>query len=230
MDRHGVAAGIVAAGGTGGAVAWALQSPIDGNGVIHGCYNPSSGALKLDVVGKCPAKGMTTPITWNAQGPKGDPGQQGVPGPPGQTSEFALRRGFGSDVQTVVTLNGVSVGLDCEPGGVNLVAFTNSTAQSLTVRGFAHSGDIGEQVESSRFPAPGGGTFVQYAPQSNTPVLPGTFEGTAVLQGPTSFHSAPETGMWLSFVLEPDQTGCDITGVAAPIDGTRYFPLPIVVG
>jgi hypothetical protein len=69
-----------------GGVAWAVQSPIDGSGVIHGCYAPATGAISLNVKGVCPLRGKTTPITWNAQGPKGDPGpqgDQGVPGPPG---------------------------------------------------------------------------------------------------------------------------------------------------
>lgn len=62
-----------------GGVAWALQSPVDGNGVIHACYNSSTGAMSLDTKGTCPARGKTTPITWNATGPKGDPGPSGVP-------------------------------------------------------------------------------------------------------------------------------------------------------
>jgi hypothetical protein len=63
-----------------GGVAWALQSPIDGNGVIHACYNPTTGAMSLDTKGACPARGKTTPITWNAQGPQGPPGPPGDPG------------------------------------------------------------------------------------------------------------------------------------------------------
>jgi hypothetical protein len=72
-----VVASVVTAVVVGG-VAWAVQSPVDGNGVIHACYNPTTGAVQLDVVGTCPKKGNTTPITWNAQGPKGDPGPPGT--------------------------------------------------------------------------------------------------------------------------------------------------------
>jgi len=69
-----------------GGTAWALQSPVDGSGVVHACYSASTGAISLNVKGSCPARGKTTPITWNSQGPqgpKGDTGPQGDAGPPG---------------------------------------------------------------------------------------------------------------------------------------------------
>jgi hypothetical protein len=62
-------------------VAWALQSPVDGSGVIHACYSPSNGNLHLNVTGSCPTTGQNTPITWNVKGPQGAPGPQGPPGP-----------------------------------------------------------------------------------------------------------------------------------------------------
>lgn len=52
-----------------GGIAWAAQSPVDGSGVIHGCYNPNTGVVKLRVNATCPVKGATTPISWNQQGP-----------------------------------------------------------------------------------------------------------------------------------------------------------------
>jgi hypothetical protein len=63
-----------------GGVAWALQSPVDGSGAIHACYNPSTGAVKLNVTGACPVTGSNTPITWASQGLQGP---QGVQGPVG---------------------------------------------------------------------------------------------------------------------------------------------------
>lgn len=68
-----IAASIVTAVAVGG-VAWSIQDPVDSGGAIHACYNPTTGAVKLDVVGSCPATGAKTPITWSAQGPKGDKG------------------------------------------------------------------------------------------------------------------------------------------------------------
>jgi hypothetical protein len=75
-----VGVGSVVIAGTVGGVAWALQSPVDGSGVVHACYNASNGNVILDVNGSCPKKGETTPITWNAQGPQGIQGIQGNQG------------------------------------------------------------------------------------------------------------------------------------------------------
>ncbi len=46
---------------------------------IKGCYNKRTGALRI--ANKC--KTGELPITWNIQGPKGDPGIQGPEGAPG---------------------------------------------------------------------------------------------------------------------------------------------------
>jgi len=75
-SRIGVAAivGSVMAFVAGGGIAWAVvgaTSPIDTNGIIHGCYNPNTGALKLNVTGTCPTTGKHVPITWNQTGPPG---------------------------------------------------------------------------------------------------------------------------------------------------------------
>src|SRR5690242_8541464 len=64
-----------------GGVAWAVQSPVDANGVMHACYNPTNGNVHLDVVGHCPTTGQKTPITWSTQGPQGVQGIQGPQGP-----------------------------------------------------------------------------------------------------------------------------------------------------
>jgi hypothetical protein len=74
----GVAALTLLGGGTiaGAAVA---NSPIDGSGVIHGCYNPRSRhgsyTVRLQSMGtSCPRGTMA--ISWNQQGPQGMPGPQ----------------------------------------------------------------------------------------------------------------------------------------------------------
>jgi hypothetical protein len=92
----GAAALALVAGGTA-AGATIASSPIDGSGVIHGCYYPASKAGSSQVVlqdtgTNCP-KG-TTAITWNQtgpqgttgpQGPQGNTGAQGAQGPQGNT-------------------------------------------------------------------------------------------------------------------------------------------------
>jgi hypothetical protein len=73
-SRVGIAlAGLVVGAVIASGVAWAVQSPVDGSGVIRGCYNPTTGAFGLDVKGVCPLKGKTTALTWNQQGPPGTP-------------------------------------------------------------------------------------------------------------------------------------------------------------
>lgn len=75
---------LLAAGTAAGAAIAA--SPIDGSGVIHGCYanSPVNGVLAIHLVNAgdpCPA-GMTA-ISWNQQGPAGATGPQGPAGPTG---------------------------------------------------------------------------------------------------------------------------------------------------
>jgi hypothetical protein len=63
-----VVAGALTAAVVASGVASALQSPIDSDGVIHACYNPTTGNVRLDVKGVCPSKGATTPISWAQRG------------------------------------------------------------------------------------------------------------------------------------------------------------------
>src|SRR4051812_10375226 len=69
-----------------GGAAWAYYNPVDNNGVISACYNPTNGNMHLNVVGQCPTTGQKTPITWSVTGPQGlqgPQGPQGVQGPRG---------------------------------------------------------------------------------------------------------------------------------------------------
>ena len=61
-----------------GGIAWAVQNPVDGSGVIHGCYSPKDGDIHLNVKGTC--RYGETAITWNQTGPQGLPGPKGDPG------------------------------------------------------------------------------------------------------------------------------------------------------
>jgi hypothetical protein len=101
-----------------GGIAFALQSPVDGSGVVHACYNASTGAVILNVKGSCPSSGDTTPITWNAQGQPGPPGATGPQGPagPGAFTELTgdlyvndVSVPFGSCVQLVTPPTGMGV-------------------------------------------------------------------------------------------------------------------------
>jgi hypothetical protein len=77
---------LLAAGSAAGAELAA--GPVDGSGVIHGCWtntaiNGSHVFVLQDAGTTCP-KG-TTPISWNQQGPAGPAGPQGPAGPVGAT-------------------------------------------------------------------------------------------------------------------------------------------------
>ena len=83
---------LIATGATVGLVAGsttayaAIAGPIDGSGVIHGCYtnkalNGSHVLVLQDASTTCP--GGTTAISWNQRGPAGANGLQGPPGSAG---------------------------------------------------------------------------------------------------------------------------------------------------
>ena len=72
----------------GTAVGAAIAGPVDGQGVIHGCYtnkavNGSHVFVLQDASTNCPAG--TTAISWNQQGPAGPAGPAGPQGPAGAT-------------------------------------------------------------------------------------------------------------------------------------------------
>lgn len=80
------AAAVLAIGGT--AAATVISGPVDGSGVVHGCY--SSAAIKgshvivlQDAGTTCP--NGTTAVSWNQQGPAGATGPAGPTGPAGAT-------------------------------------------------------------------------------------------------------------------------------------------------
>jgi hypothetical protein len=72
-DFVAATAGALAASALAGGVAWAAIP--DSGGAIQGCYN-SGGNIKVVSELPCP-KGYTS-LPWNQQGPKGDPGTDGV--------------------------------------------------------------------------------------------------------------------------------------------------------
>jgi hypothetical protein len=83
----GAAALALVAGGTAAGAAIAA-SPVDGSGVIHGCYtskaiNGSHVIVLQDAGTACPSG--TTAVTWNQQGPAGPAGPAGPQGPKGDT-------------------------------------------------------------------------------------------------------------------------------------------------
>jgi hypothetical protein len=67
------------AGGT--AVGASIAGPVDGSGVIHGCYDSGGNVKVIDASATCP-KGYTA-LNWSQTGPQGTQGPQGPAGPAG---------------------------------------------------------------------------------------------------------------------------------------------------
>lgn len=70
-----VAAGIIVCGLVAGGVA--LATIPDSNGVLHGCYQKSSGNLRIIDTSVANCRPSETAISWNATGPAGDVGPRG---------------------------------------------------------------------------------------------------------------------------------------------------------
>jgi type VI secretion system secreted protein Hcp len=81
--RYGTAALFVAVALVGAAVGAAVAAVPDANGVITGCYNVTSGALRIVDTARSKCSSSETTLTWNQKGVKGDQGAQGVQGTPG---------------------------------------------------------------------------------------------------------------------------------------------------
>jgi hypothetical protein len=99
--------------GAGGGVAWATIP--DSGGVIQGCYN-NGGNLKVVSELPCP-KGYTS-LPWNQQGPKGDPGTDGVSPDRNTTLRDGTTATFDSTGNLSLTTNGT--GLFRASGPLNL--------------------------------------------------------------------------------------------------------------
>jgi hypothetical protein len=242
-----------------GGVAWAVQSPVDGSGVVHACYNPSTGGMHLNVRGSCPAKGQTTPITWNATGPQGVPGQQGVQGPAGppgpagpgpiyiaDNTNGTLTGPSTDSPDTLATnVDGFDVTFSCRP---NISADSVSVAATLeSSNTSAASINLYESSSPSGQPQ----NYSQTGGQLYQPMSFGGFDnlgpgGTGkafnegyVVANSGGLASQPEQGFWftvyITFTLNANagefgnNGNCSVTGTLVPISGNRSVPLPIIL-
>jgi hypothetical protein len=124
MNKNTLAAavaGALAATALSGGIAWATI-PDDG-GVIHGCYTKLGGVLRVIDTAKnqkCLAN-LEVPITWNEQGPKGDPGATGADGAPGRDGTNGSNGTNGLDGVSVMTAE-EPAGSNCAQGGSRFTA------------------------------------------------------------------------------------------------------------
>ena len=185
----GAVMALVAGGTAAGA---AIMGPIDGSGVIHGCWtnaaiNGTHAFVLQDAGTTCPRG--TTAISWNQQGPAGPPGPAGPAGPAGVTHAWTATS---ASVGSSSLLLGVSiVEVDNLPPG-NYVAWAAGETD-LTAEGenFAQcflesdSGLMQQQNEQLGPPdrgtyaltgatsLPNGGTIIlRCGTQQNTGLLP----------------------------------------------------------
>jgi lamin tail-like protein len=79
---RGVIVATVAAAAVAAGAAFALGTGPSADAVIHACRHANGGWLRIPArEGACRARERA--VSWNVQGPKGDPGPQGEPGPKG---------------------------------------------------------------------------------------------------------------------------------------------------
>ena len=157
------------AGGTAAGAAIAA-GPVDGSGVIHGCYtskalNGSHVFVLQDAGANCP--GGTTAITWNQTGPagpagaagpagsagaKGDSGPSGPAGPPGATGPAGPAGSSSLDALTGTTCNAGSPdqgALSVSYGNQGSVTITCVPTQLYTLTVSVAAGDGNDSIVSS---------------------------------------------------------------------------------
>ena len=78
-----IATGATLALVTGSTAAYAaIAGPVDGSGVIHGCYDGGGNLKVIDASASGCPKGWTS-LNWSQTGPQGPQGDTGPQGPPG---------------------------------------------------------------------------------------------------------------------------------------------------
>jgi hypothetical protein len=93
---------------------FAYASIPDTNGVIHGCYNNTTGALRVvdDHNPQCTGDQAETALDWNQQGRTGPVGSQGARGPqgmPGRNGHDASLHSFVAKSRAILPSNGTPV-------------------------------------------------------------------------------------------------------------------------
>ena len=92
LRRRGVRVLLVATAMLAGAAGVALATIPGSNGVINGCYEKRIGILRvIDAEAGKTCTSFETPISWNQQGPKGDPGSADPPGRMAPTARRGCR-------------------------------------------------------------------------------------------------------------------------------------------
>lgn len=204
---------LLAGGATAGAAIAA--SPIDGFGVIHGCYTspPVNGMLAIHLVNAgtpCPAG--TTAITWNQQGPAGAAGPQGPVGPAGPAGSAGPAglqgpKGDPGPAGTGAAVSSLASGdPNCANGGASVTDGNGNTA-------FACNGAQGPKGDIGPTGAPG--------PQGP----PGTASGLDALIGTPCNVGTLQAGT-LSVTYTRQESGADSVSIAC-VETNPLFTLTV---
>ena len=134
-DLIAAAAGALTATALAGGVAWAAI-PGDG-GVIRGCYTKVGGVVRVvdTAKGQACLPNLEVPLSWNQQGPKGEPGVNGGTGASG-VSPAVAQLGPGD--------------ANCPAGGAALTDASGHTAYVCNGRGRSRRDSFERSKEASR--------------------------------------------------------------------------------
>jgi hypothetical protein len=101
--------------------------------VIHACKHPSGGWLR-QVSGDAQCRRRETAVSWNVQGPKGDPGQDGAPGAQGAKGDKGDKGDPGTVVSGLKTLDGIPCVAEDSAAGEIEVTIAATGDVTLTCR------------------------------------------------------------------------------------------------
>jgi hypothetical protein len=196
----------------GGTTAYAaIAGPVDGSGVIHGCYSnrPLNGSHLLvlqDAGTTCP--NGTTAISWNQTGPQGPQGPQGPEGQTGATGPQGQTGATGPQGQTGAT------GPQGPEGPSNAYLTTGDAPVSLTLP--AGSYTFNATIQFSEVPPPSGDLVDcgLYAP-----------DGTLIATTP--FVTIPPSGDTTTFAATTLVTASTITAGTVTIECSAENGSPV---
>jgi collagen type I alpha len=168
----GAGLALLTGGGAAGA-AIVATGPIDGSGVIHGCYTTravnGSHIFVLQNAGSTCPRG-TTAISWNQQGPAGPAGATGPAGPAGAQGPAGATGATGPAGATGATGAQGSAGPSTAgPGGLDEIELVqNDTSTAIAFCPASHP-----------FATGGGGFSFDGKPVSSAPILGAAGPGSA---------------------------------------------------
>ena len=212
----------------GGTTAYAAAAgPVDGSGVIHGCYtnkalNGSHAFVLQDAGSNCPQG--TTAISWNQQGPAGAQGPQGPAGPKGDTGAQGPPGADGAQGPAGPAGPAGPPG----PPGPPTMAFPNNTSTSVISLGIVTCGTI-VNATGVNFGDSHAWYAIEFNNQGHTCVMNPTTGGFSFdfyfngLQG----ASIPDAGNGILDVVESGTYYIDVHGGPSGLSG---LPFTLTIG